>query len=71
MFYYPPFYHLGAFHFIAGGLGALAYSAFLRPEMTGHGALILAMGLGLWIGIRVPDVLKSRRLVNRAPTTTE
>ena len=70
--FYPPWIHFGAFStFISPGLGALAYSIFFRPEMNGHGATIFAMGLGLWFGIRSPDILKSRKLVKRSPTTAE
>jgi len=55
-YYHPPFFHLGALYFVAGGASALAVAAFSRPVMLGHGATILAMGAGLWLGIRLRDL---------------
>ena len=60
-FYYPPFHHLGALSFVAAGAGALLFAMFARPAMIGHGAMMLSMGVGVWLGFRVRDIIKLRK----------
>jgi hypothetical protein len=69
-YFYPPLFHLGAITCSAGGASAVVVSAFTSQEMIGHGAVLLAMGMGSCLGIRWWDVMRMKRSVQRRPQPT-
>ena len=58
----PPWVHLGALSFIGAGAGAFAFAVSSRPAMIGHAATILGGGIGIWLGLRLRDLVRRKNV---------
>jgi hypothetical protein len=56
------FFHLGAFHFIAGGMVGLAAALFRGPTGVPLAVSLIAIGCGTWLGVRLCMVVFRRKM---------
>jgi hypothetical protein len=56
------FFHLGAFHFMAGGVVGLAAALFRGPAGVPLAVSLIAIGCGIWLGVRLCMVVFRRKM---------
>lgn len=66
-YYHPPLFHLGAVSFGMGGLTMLVFAASAHHAMIGHGATLLAIGSGCWLGVRWKDLFRAPEVDSELP----
>lgn len=56
------FFHLAAFHFLAGGIGALLIFPFKGLYAASVAMPLLSAGIGAWIGVRLCMVVFRKKM---------
>ena len=56
------FFHLGAFHFMAGGVVGLVAAIFRGPAVVPLAVSLISVGCGVWLGVRLCMVVFRRKM---------